>query len=42
MLMVYREMPPVFAGAMGDYVYMLRHADEKVLKQAIARIHQPA
>jgi hypothetical protein len=38
-LMVYREMPPVFAGAMGDYVYLLRHADFNVLKEAISLVH---
>lgn len=33
-----RLMPPVFAGVMGDVVYMLRHPDLESLKAAIARV----
>jgi hypothetical protein len=41
-LIVSREMPPVFSGAMGDWMYLLRTRDEKVLQEHIALIEEPA
>jgi hypothetical protein len=38
-LMVYRELPPVIAGAMGDQVYLVRHAELEPLL-ALIRVAQ--
>jgi biotin carboxylase len=37
-LIIHREMPPVFSGAMGNEMYLLRHPDEKELLRLIGLI----
>jgi hypothetical protein len=37
-VMLHRGMPPILAGAMGDYFYLIRDANESALKQSIGLI----
>jgi hypothetical protein len=38
-LMAFREIPPVLAGAMGNWMYLIRYRDVPSIEAAIARIH---
>jgi hypothetical protein len=37
-IVAFREMPPILAGAMGDFMYIVRDPDEGALKEAIRLI----
>ncbi|MHB8873119.1 MAG: ATP-grasp domain-containing protein [Myxococcaceae bacterium] len=41
-LLNYSPMPPAFAGAMGDEMYLIRYADYAALREAIGWIQAPA
>ena len=41
-LIIFREVPPVFSGAMGDLMYLIRHPDEKELERLVGVIESPA
>lgn len=40
LLLGHGPVPPVFSAAMGDYYYLLRHADRKPLDEAITKVEQ--
>jgi biotin carboxylase len=41
-LVLHQEVPPIFSGAMGNYMYLLRHPDLAVLQEHIAAVERPA
>jgi hypothetical protein len=41
-LLLTPELPPLFREAMGDEIFLVRHADEQSLKEMIALILEPA